>query len=941
LERELSAGTILVESFVPEPIRERNEAPEIELPPLPPPRRESTDTFFEVRFVDEIGRAVNRLPVELEADGELRSATTNAAGVALIEHVVSSSASVEAPESKSLSDILDPRWEKPRAGTPPKESNTTEVVFRGAPIGPVSLKPVVPNTVVIKPPLGKLFVELYDRTGRTLHREREYTIDGPMRFSGKTDADGRLLHEQVFPGDYTLTLTLEFFEGSERQTDVFEAPLIVLEPSASEPEVRMLGIVPRVVLARLRLFFNTNKSFLLPTAMPSIKRLREIYADNTPSQLLVVGHADTQGKPDYNEQLSLERSEATIAYLKDDVDAWLSRYDAGVEAQKRWGSAEDRMMIAAMPDFVTKPKGQKAVEWFQKSRGLEVDGKAGPDTRRRLITEYMALDGVSLADAGFEIDATAHGCGENFPLDETEEELDESPPNETRDRSDRRVELFFFEPEFGILPVPPGEKSAAGSSEYPEWREAVTETFEFSPDDQDRPEFTFVELADALFRTDSAVVLPEGQTPAEKPDERSRRSSLGAFATALRFNDEHPDRSVFLAGHADTTGEIDYNQTLSEERAQVALAMLEGGGDNRDKFKTLCDGRHTVADYKEILAWAAAELGDLGFDCDPGAIDDNESTGVEPVRRFQAAYNANREALNPEADELEVDGDVGPLTWGAIFDCYELGLARELGVDADGLAELRANLVFVDPERKALGFSEHFPIEELGVDDYESQLNRRVEILFFEEGEEPDLEHAEDDPETSEVYLPGFYERTPLESSGGGNKRSPFTLFLESQDGDPVPEIEFVLTDEDGTAHKGKLDKEGKAVVRKLRPDTNFTVEYLDHDEIRARCLAGRLRRALDGFDAEAVLGVLARPRSMFDRVKSAIDSFFPGKGDLVDEILSVAKGHELERPIRHYLAGLELLTDSEQAVIAYNEPDPEADGAAPDFGDSGETVLV
>jgi hypothetical protein len=50
------------------------------------------------------------------------------------------------------------------------------------------------------------------------------------------------------------------------------------------------------------------------------------------------------------------------------------------------------------------------------------------------------------------------------------------------------------------------------------------------------------------------------------------------------------------------------------------------------------------------------------------------------------------------------------------------------------------------------------------VDDFRSQTNRRVEIVFFERGEEPDLVHAEEDPETSELYLPGFFQRAPVEA---------------------------------------------------------------------------------------------------------------------------------------------------------------------------------
>src|SRR4051812_40331653 len=104
--------------------------------------------------------------------------------------------------------------------------------------------------------------------------------------------------------------------------------------SQAGPQIRMLGAVPRSVLAELHAFFNTNKAFLLPTAMPAIEKLRELYADNAPCHLLVVGHADTAGNGAYNDKLSLERARAMIAFLKDDINPWLAFYDNGVEQQK-------------------------------------------------------------------------------------------------------------------------------------------------------------------------------------------------------------------------------------------------------------------------------------------------------------------------------------------------------------------------------------------------------------------------------------------------------------------------------------------------------------------------------------------------------------------------------------------------------------------------------
>jgi outer membrane protein OmpA-like peptidoglycan-associated protein len=766
LEQQFESGRLLVEQLAEPSLKDLPEPLVRELPPRPRPRPEGPETFFEVRFVDEVGQAITALPVEVAVSDALHNLTTNAAGVALLENVIAARATVTVGEPAALERIVAPRWQTPRVGRRLKDGNTTEIVFEGGVVGPIAVKPAVPNTIVIKPPLGQLFVELWDKTGRIRHVKRDYIVNGPMSFTGVTDELGRLQHADVWPGDYTLSLTLEFFEGDSQQTDDYESPLVVLPSTSSEPETRFIGAVPLSVLVRLRLFFNTNKAFLLPTVLPSLRELRRLYEENSPSELLVVGHADTSGSPEINDSLSLDRAKSTIAFLKDDVDAWLGFYRDSIARKQRWGSPEDRLMILSLPDFEMKPKGEDAITWFQRTRNLQVDGKAGPQTRRQLIIEYMALDGAALGQVGIEIEATAHGCGENFPLDETGDHLDADPANPKVDPADRRVELFFFDPEFGIVPPPPGENSRPGSGEYPTWRKLAIETHDFSPDELAGPRVIFMELVDAHFRSNSAVVLPEGEAPSENEAELQSLTAVGAFATALRFNQENRGKKILVAGHTDTTNDVDFNQKLSEERARCALALLIGGDDQREAFKAICDKRHTVADYKEILAWVSRAFDDLVFDCDPGTIDDDPDTGVEPITRFQAAYNANKEALGATGPDLEIDGHMGPLTWGGIFDCYELALQQELGEDAAGLRALRGQLVFVDPERRALGFSEYFPVEELGVDNFRSQQNRRVEILFFDEGEEPDAVHAEADPETSEVYLPGFYARSPIDRDG-------------------------------------------------------------------------------------------------------------------------------------------------------------------------------
>lgn len=246
--------------------------------------------------------------------------------------------------------------------------------------------------------------------------------------------------------------------------------------------------------------FDLNKCFLLPSAIPGIKVIRQIYADHPGGNLLAVGHTDTSGQEVPNSTLSLERADAVAAYLTDNVGAWEAFFAEAKPIEKRWGNLEVQHMLTRLPDggsehYSGQPNGladakhDKAVRDYQQSKGLKVDGLAGPNTRKALITDYMAIDGTSLP-AGATL--TTHGCGEFFPVVGT--------PDGTRNSENRRVEIFLFDGP--IAPPPPGPLSQRSSTEYPRWLEQVEETLDFEAGGSE------VQTANALLR----YVLHHGDT---------------------------------------------------------------------------------------------------------------------------------------------------------------------------------------------------------------------------------------------------------------------------------------------------------------------------------------------------------------------------------------------------------------------------------------------
>lgn len=238
-----------------------------------------------------------------------------------------------------------------------------------------------------------------------------------------------------------------------------------------------------------------------------------------------------------------------------------------------------------------------------------------------------------------------------------------------------------------------------------------------------------LEMADVHFHFDSAVMLPDHGGPhVHDGDPQPRITGLTVIAKALTHARDNPAQKLLVAGHTDTSGGQAYNVQLSQLRADNVLHVLRG---EREPWVASCRNKHQVEDYQRILTWAAERF---GFACDPGGIDNRHGPRTtEALRRFQADYNAMF------GRAISVDGQIGDQTWGAFFDCYMAGLKDTLEVDDAGLAQLRAGLKFIDAGKPGVGCGEHFPIDAQGRDGFRSQTNRRVELLFFDPGEEPQL----------------------------------------------------------------------------------------------------------------------------------------------------------------------------------------------------------
>jgi hypothetical protein len=302
-----------------------------------------------------------------------------------------------------------------------------------------------------------------------------------------------------------------------------------------------------------------------------------------------------------------------------------------------------------------------------------------------------------------------------------------------------------------------------------------------------------LDFEDVHFHFDSAVLLPDfgdcGVGSADASD-ANRVTGLAAVRSVYLQAEENPAQKLLIAGHTDRSGSSSYNLQLSTLRADNVLRVLQG---DRAGWVKICDGRHQVEDYQQILKWVDAIW---GWGCDPGTVDNVLGPKTrEAVREFQKQYNAGAAELPPGfSAHIDVDGAVGPQTWGAFFDVYLRVLELILGTDSAGLRAKQSSLKFLDAQ-KLVGCGEKQPLTANVVANRRSQIDRRVDVIFFDPGEEPLLTCHPDAkscvPADCELYRGGFFHLVPVPCRPAPSPTSrPLILFPASptRDAGPAPD---------------------------------------------------------------------------------------------------------------------------------------------------------
>lgn len=183
--------------------------------------------------------------------------------------------------------------------------------------------------------------------------------------------------------------------------------------------------------------------------------------------LLVAGHTDTSGSPEFNLGLSIWRAEGAVCLLLGQRERWVdisSKKHEVKDLQRLLAWAARTWSWPCDPGAEDGDLGQKtraALEALQERCGLAADGKLGPktwgalfDLYQRALREALGASeeelarlraGLRFADPGRRF----FGLGELAPIEAPRRDAYESATN-------RRVEVLFFDEPPALEGEPPG-----------------------------------------------------------------------------------------------------------------------------------------------------------------------------------------------------------------------------------------------------------------------------------------------------------------------------------------------------------------------------------------------------------------------------------------------------------------------------------------------------
>lgn len=503
----------------------------------------------------------------------------------------------------------------------------------------------------------------------------------------------------------------------------------------------------------------------------SLVRSLLLFADeNRECELLITGHATSRESND-TKGLSKARADCLRALIEGDRDTWRYTVDTyhtvqDIQHLMTWAGYHPGPI-----DGINGDKTKVAVKAFQRASDLDDDGIMGPNTFGAvfdLYHEYLeSLMSEASGQSALENRGNikwaypsnkAVGCGPVFPAQTVDSE-------NLRSTKGGWMEALFFDPEYIHECSCQNNECDAGKCKVYKKGLVARKYLSSTKPKLVRKEVLVdvVEAEDVLFRYNSALMLPTPMPEAAKPsdgdddqssngnpyatEEQLAVSGLAVIKGVLRYQqicvERNEQKKMLIAGHTDTAGSEDYNEELSRQRASVVLDILLGGTEQRKHFAETVYKKHTTKDEQHVLRWIATSFG--WPDTNPGAIDGiigpNTKKAIRALKKnlknpnlFPPPYDCGEYSQDAKtlAQSLK-EGDFLCLTfWEVLFELYQAEIKVALKLDELDIDEIRKSIQWVDAEKKFVGCGETWPLEARGDTNFESQTNRRVELLFYD-----------------------------------------------------------------------------------------------------------------------------------------------------------------------------------------------------------------
>ncbi|WP_202976391.1 hypothetical protein, partial [Candidatus Schmidhempelia bombi] len=142
------------------------------------------------------------------------------------------------------------------------------------------------------------------------------------------------------------------------------------------------------------------------------------------------------------------------------------------------------------------------------------------------------------------------------------------------------------------------------------------------------------------------------------------------------------------------------------------------------------------------------------------------------------------------------------------------------------------------------------------------------------------------------------------------DKGEGITLYLESDDGYPIPWTRYQVRFANGEFRQGRLDREGKVVLKKVPANMDYYYQFPDDDDILAKANAQRMHKAINTINSEQMIGYLTYSKTIIHLTIKAYKAIY-GEDMVKGIYLALGPYHKDKMAIDYLFAKADIKTNN------------------------------